>query len=165
MRRRQFIHVQGLREFGWTEGRNVRFEYRFSVNVERIRAYAKETVELSPDLTIAHSSLIAAPHVVLGPPTIDVVAALAARYQLPCVYPFRFWIAGKAGLMSYGVDVVDLFRKAAGYADRILRGAKPGDLPVQNPTKYELVINLRTAKALDLNVPPTLLARPDELIE
>jgi len=109
--------------------------------------------------------VIAAPHVVLGPPTVDVVAALAARYQLPCVYPFRFWIARNAGLMSYGVDVVDLFRKAAGYADRILRGAKPGDLPVQNPTKYELIINLRTAKALGLNVPPALLVRADEVIE
>jgi putative tryptophan/tyrosine transport system substrate-binding protein len=112
-----------------------------------------------------NGGLIAAPHVVIGPPAVDVVAGLAARYRLPCVYPFRFWIARNAGLMSYGVDVVDLFRKAAGYADRILRGAKPGDLPVQNPTKYELVINVKTAKALGLDVPPTLLARADEVIE
>jgi putative tryptophan/tyrosine transport system substrate-binding protein len=90
--------------------------------------------------------------------------ALAAKYRLPSIYAFRIYIAA-GGLISYGVDGVDLWIKAAGYVDRVLRGAKPGDLPVQAPTKYEIAINLKTARALGLTVPPTLLARADEVIE
>jgi putative ABC transport system substrate-binding protein len=90
--------------------------------------------------------------------------SLAAKYQLPTVYPFRFFPAG-GGLMSYGVDVIDVFRRTAVYVDRILRGEKPGDLPVQTPTKFEMVINLKTAKALGLEVPQALLATADEVIE
>ena len=89
---------------------------------------------------------------------------LAARHRLPAVYPFRFY-AADGGLASYGPDQVDQYRRAAGYVDRILRGAKPADLPVQAPTKSDLVINLKTAKTLGLDVPATLLARADELIE
>jgi putative ABC transport system substrate-binding protein len=92
------------------------------------------------------------------------IAALAARQKLPAVAPYRFFVSG-GGLMSYGIDIADQFRRAAGYVDRILRGEKPAELPVQAPTKYELAINLKTAKALGLAVPATLLGRADEVIE
>lgn len=84
------------------------------------------------------------------------IIGLAARYKLPAVYPFRYMATG-GGLISYGPDFVDQFRRAAGYVDRILKGEKPADLPLQQPTKYQMVINLKTAKALGLNVPNTLI--------
>jgi putative tryptophan/tyrosine transport system substrate-binding protein len=92
------------------------------------------------------------------------IMTLAQRYRLPAVYYFRQF-AAEGGLMSYGPEPNDIARRAALYVDRILRGAKPADLPVQGPTKFELVINLKTAKALGIDVPPTLLARADEVIE
>jgi putative ABC transport system substrate-binding protein len=94
----------------------------------------------------------------------SMIFALAARHRLPAVYPFRF-MAREGGLVSYGVDLGETFPRAAEYIDRILGGAKPADLPVQAPTKFELVINLKVANALGLTVPPTLLARADEVIE
>jgi putative ABC transport system substrate-binding protein len=102
-----------------------------------------------------------------GPPAAvyrDVIIALAGRHALPTVYPYRYF-ATRGGLVSYGIDNLDLFRRAASYVDRILKGEKAGDLPVQAPTKFELVINLKTAKTLGLDIPPMLLARADEVIE
>jgi putative ABC transport system substrate-binding protein len=94
----------------------------------------------------------------------DLIITLAARHKLPAVY-FRPLFVSDGGLIAYGPNITDQYRRAAGYVDRILKGEKPADLPVQAPTKYELVINLKTAKALDLDVPATVLARADEVIE
>ena len=94
----------------------------------------------------------------------DLIITLAARHKLPAVYFERLFVAA-GGLVSYGPDFVDQYRQAAGYVDRILKGEKPADLPVQAPTKYRLIINLKTAKTLGLTVPDALLARADEVIE
>jgi putative tryptophan/tyrosine transport system substrate-binding protein len=93
-----------------------------------------------------------------------VVTAAAAKSRLPAIYPYRYFVAD-GGLISYGADTIEQFRRAAGYVDRILKGEKPADLPVQTPTKYELVINLKAAKTIALDLPTTLLARADEVIE
>jgi putative ABC transport system substrate-binding protein len=106
--------------------------------------------------------------IVVGAPSVPVyrnlIITLAARHRLPAVYPFPYF-AHSGGLIAYGPDLVAPYRRAAGYVDRIFKGEKPFDLPVQAPTKYELVINLKTAKALGVDVRPTLLARADEVIE
>jgi putative tryptophan/tyrosine transport system substrate-binding protein len=93
-----------------------------------------------------------------------VIVTLAAQHRVPAVYPFRY-MAAEGGLISYGPDILDQYKRASIYVDRILKGEKPADLPVQAPTKYELVINMKTAKALALEVPPSLLATADEVIE
>ena len=94
----------------------------------------------------------------------DAIITLAAHYRLPAVYPYRFFTTS-GGLMSYGIDQNQLFRRAASYVDRILKGIKPADMPVQNPDKFELAINLKTAQALGITVAPSLLATADEVIE
>jgi putative ABC transport system substrate-binding protein len=94
----------------------------------------------------------------------SLTVGLAVRHKLPAVYPLRFFVV-EGGLMSYGPDVLDLYRRSASYVDRVLKGAKPADLPIQQPTKFDLVINLKTARALGLAVPPTMLALADEVIE
>ena len=94
----------------------------------------------------------------------DLIISLAARYRLPAVYPFRFFTS-EGGLISYGVDLADMYRRAASYVDLVLRGTKPGDLPVQLPTKFELVVNLKTAKTLGLSIPEPFLQRADEISE
>ena len=94
----------------------------------------------------------------------DQIIALAARHRLPAVYPYRYYVAS-GGLLSYGSEQADVFRRAASYVDRILKGTSPGELPVQEPTKYELIINAKTAMALGLDIPPKMLALADEVIE
>jgi putative tryptophan/tyrosine transport system substrate-binding protein len=94
----------------------------------------------------------------------NLIISLAARHKLPAVYPYRLFVTG-GGLISYGPDFVDQYRRAAGYVDRILKGAKPADLPVQAPTEYETVLNMKTARALGLDMPQAVLVRADEVIE
>jgi ABC-type uncharacterized transport system substrate-binding protein len=123
------------------------------------------------DIQRAVSALAGEPHagvLVLPNPVSashrDLIIGMASRLRLPAIYPFRYY-ALDGGLISYGPDTLDLFRRAAGYVDRILKGDPPASLPVQTPVKFELAINLTTAKTIGLEVPPTLLARADEVIE
>jgi putative tryptophan/tyrosine transport system substrate-binding protein len=134
-----------------------------SLSIEAVEAQVKNGTELTKAAAKLSGSLIILPDTYTTVHR-DSIIELAGRHQLPSIYPFRYF-ATQGGLVSYGVDAEDLFRRAAGYIDRILKGEKPADLPVQAPVKYELVINLKTAKSLGLTVSPTLLARADEVIQ
>jgi len=135
--------------------------------VEAITAPVRDTSELESVVAMLardpDSGLIVMPEAFMNVHRAEVIS-LAARYRLPAVYPRRFF-AELGGLLSYGNDQSDNFRRTATYADRILKGSSPAELPIEQPTKFELVINLKTAKALGLQVPPTLLAIADEVIE
>jgi putative ABC transport system substrate-binding protein len=136
--------------------------------VEVIEAAARGAPEIERSVTAfaqhPDGGLIVLPSASLALEHLDLLITLAARHLLPAIYPYRL-LASAGGLMSYDTDVRELYRRAASYVDRILRGEYPADLPVQVPTKYELVVNLKSAKALGIEVPPTLLARADEVIE
>jgi putative ABC transport system substrate-binding protein len=135
--------------------------------VEAIAAPVRETSELESVVAAQarepNSGLIVMPDSFTTAHRVQ-ITSLAARYRLPAVYPYRFF-AALGGLLSYGIDLTDNFPRAAAYADRILKGEKASELPVQAPIRYVLTINLKTARALGLEVPPTLLARADEVIE
>ena len=138
-----------------------------SFNVHLTPAGVRDATEIETDITAFAREPNGALVVLPGPVTVQdrgPIIAMAARHRLPAIYPYRLFVTN-GGLMSYGGDLADPYKQAASYVDRLLKGAKPADLPVQLPTKFELVINLKTAKALRLTVPPTLRARAGEVIE
>jgi hypothetical protein len=173
----------GLRDLGWVEGQNVVVEYRWAEGrFDRLPAMVEELVRLKVDVIVAPTSIYTAAAgaftamvqeraggvVVLSTPLFMgaamPLAELAIKHKLPTMFGPREHVEA-GGLLSYSPDRADLYRRAATYVDKILRGTTPADLPVQQPTKFEFIVNLKTAKAIGLTIPPTLLARADEVIE
>jgi putative tryptophan/tyrosine transport system substrate-binding protein len=137
----------------------------FAVKAIEVPVHSRSDIEAAISMLAREpaGAVIAMPDNFVGPHE-DLIIALAANYRMPGVYPFRHW-ATAGGLISYGVDLIDMNRRAASYVDRILKGEKPGNLPIQLPTKFVMVVNLKTAKALGLTIPETLLATADEVIQ
>ncbi len=140
-----------------------------SQSIEPIAAQVHDVAEIERVISGAadrdNSGLVVMPDIFTTTRrNLDLIISLAANHRLPTIYPYRFMVAAGA-LISYGVDNVDIFRRSAAYVDRILKGAKPAELPVQLPTRFELAVNLKTAKALGLDMPAMLLGRADEVIE
>jgi ABC-type uncharacterized transport system substrate-binding protein len=162
-----------LEKAGWTVGGNLQVDFHWGTgDAAWVRSAATQLLSRRPNVVVANgdAAAIAAQQATLVPsdPATNAqrgtVIALAASHRLPVIYALRPAVVD-GGLMSYGVDIPELFRRAARYADRILKGEKPADLPVQLPTKFERVINLKIAKALGFEVPTSLLATADEVIE
>jgi putative ABC transport system substrate-binding protein len=137
----------------------------FAVQLTTVHVRSPEEIERAIDAFVAtpNAGMIVLPSVMTGDQR-DLIINLASKHRMPAIYALRAFVSS-GGLIYYSSDWADLYRRAASYVDRILKGAKPGDLPVQQPVKFELIINLKTAKAFDLTVPPTLLALADEVIE
>jgi ABC-type uncharacterized transport system substrate-binding protein len=178
-KRRLSVFTQALADLGWTDGRNVRMDVGWAGgDINQIRALAQQLVGLQPDIivtggtpaTVAVQRETRTIPIVFANVGDPVASGIVGRLDRPSGNITGFAnveapLGGDGGLLSYGFDPVDNFRRAASYVNRILRGEKPGDLPVQFPTKFEMVLNLKTAKALGLTVPPSILLRADEVIE
>jgi ABC-type uncharacterized transport system substrate-binding protein len=149
--------LRALRDLGYVEGQNLFIDYRYAEGrPERLPDLAAELVRLNPDLLYCPGGDVAVPAVK--------ATQTVPRHRIPLAGGWGAW-AREGGILSYGPNLNEMIHHAASYADRVLKGAKPGELPVQQPTRFELIINLKTANALGLSVPPTLLARADEVIE
>ena len=167
---------QGLRELGYAEGRNISIEYRWTegrderlpdLAADLVRPKVERPDDLGAAFAVAQKDR-AEGLIVFGSAFVfehrTRLVELSAKHRLPTIYDQRQFVVGSGGLMSYGPNIQDLFRRSATYVDKILKGAKPGDLPIEQPTKFELVINLKTAKALGLRIPQSVLIRADEVI-
>src|SRR5258708_6833307 len=172
--------LKGMWELGYVEGKNLVIEWRFAdCKLERLPGLAAALVPLKVDIIVtagapaenAFSMMVRekADAVVVGSPTVFAqqhrqIAELALKYRMPSLFQDRVTVEA-GGLMSYGQKFTDLYQRSATYVDKILKGAKPGDLPVEQPVSFELVVNLKTAKALGLTIPQSLLLRADEVIQ
>lgn len=159
---------RGLRELGYIEGQNITVVTRSADgDNRRLPGLAAELAALKPDVIVTNGGPCQALVVMSDPLFVNARRQLidpSGQHRIAASYDNKL-IVDTGGLMSYGPDTVDMFRRSAAYVDKILRGEKPADLPIEQPTKFELVINMKTAKALGLTVPPALLARADEVIE
>ena len=147
----------------WNSLKAAAASFGAQVNIVHVRDKSELELAVAAQARAPNGGLVVIPDAFMGAHRGE-ITSLATRYRLPAIYPFRFFVES-GGLISYGPDLADQFPRAAGYVDRILKGAKPSDLPVQAPVKFELAINLKTAKTLGLDVSPSLLARADEVIE